>query len=392
MGHRAGVVWDDSLKGYDFGPTHPMNPVRLDLTIRLARALGVLDHVELITPAIPDDGLLRLGHSQEYIDSVRRCGVVPGAQDLNHGLGIPDVPTFPDMHEPSARIVGGTVEAARQVWLGELDHAFNLAGGLHHAMREAASGFCVYNDLTVAIQWLLTQGVERVAYIDIDVHHGDGVEAAFWDDPRVLTMSFHESPSTLYPGTGWPTDIGIGPGEGYAVNVAIPAGTGDDPWLRALHAVAPPLLAEFRPQVLVSQHGCDSHAADPLAHLMLSIDGQRMAHEAIHGWAHEFADGRWVAAGGGGYAIVEVVPRCWTLVAAEMSGQPLDQSTPTPQEWRDYCEQITHQNAPLLMTDHHTPAVRLWAAGYDPDNAMDRAILATRRAVFPHHGLDPARD
>jgi acetoin utilization protein AcuC len=391
MTHRAGVVWDDSLTRYDFGPTHPMNPVRLDLTIRLARELGVLEQLDVIRPEVADDALLRLGHTQDYIDAVRRCGVVPGAEDLAHGLGSSDVPTFEDMHEPSAQIVGGTVEAARLVWSGELVHAFNPAGGLHHAMPSAAAGFCVYNDLSVAIRWLLEQGVERIAYVDIDVHHGDGVEAAFRDDPRVLTMSFHESPMTLYPGTGWPTDVGVGAGDGYAVNVAISAGTGDAPWLRALHSVVPQLLAEFRPQVLVSQHGCDSHAADPLAHLMISVDGQRMAHEAIHGWAHEFADGRWVATGGGGYAIVDVVPRCWTLLAAELSGQPLAPGTSVPQAWQTYVAGEIPGPTPSRMTDGQAPIVRPWAAGFDPEDSVDRTILATRRAVFPQHGLDPER-
>ncbi len=262
------MIWDDALTEYDFGPSHPMNPIRLDLTMRLARALGVLDHVELTAPAASTDETLRLGHTQEYIDAVRRCSVVSHGEDLRHGLGSPDVPTFTDMHQASARIVGGTVEAARAVWSGEADHAFNPAGGLHHAMPSNASGFCVYNDVSIAISSLLEQGVQRVAYVDIDVHHGDGVETAFWDDPRVLTISVHESPATLFPGTGWPADIGGPTAAGFAVNLAIPAGTGDDGWLRALHSVVPQLLGAFQPQVLVSQHGCDSHALDPLANLI----------------------------------------------------------------------------------------------------------------------------
>ena len=174
---------------YDFGPNHPMAPLRLELTMRLAHDLGVLDRLDVASPPEPDHALLLLGHTQEYIDAVRRCGVLEHSVDLPHGLGTPDVPTFIDMHDVSARVAAGTVEAARSVWSGEVNHAVNPAGGLHHAMRESASGFCVYNDLTVAISWLLEQGVQRVAYIDIDVHHGDGVEAAFWADPRVLTVS-----------------------------------------------------------------------------------------------------------------------------------------------------------------------------------------------------------
>lgn len=377
---------------YDFGPGHPMNPLRLDLTMRLARELGVLDQLEVTGADPASDELLRLAHSQDYIDAVRRCGVVPGAQDLAHGLGTPDVPTFVDMHDASARVAAATASAAAAVWRGEVDHAMNPAGGLHHAMREAASGFCVYNDLAVAISDLLDRGAERVAYVDVDVHHGDGVEAAFWNDPRVLTISLHESPRSLFPGTGWPTDIGGPDALGYAVNVALPAGTGDDPWLRALHSVVPHLLAAFEPDVLLTQHGCDSHALDPLAHLALSVDGQRTAAELLHGWAHEYADGRWVATGGGGYAVVDVVPRSWTLLMAELSGHPLDPEVATPPEWRAHVQQVTGRVGPATMTDGAAPRVTDWTTGYDPADPVDQAILATRRAVFPHVGLDPQRD
>jgi len=173
----------------------------------------------------------------------------------------------------------------------------SIAGGLHHAMRGSASGFCVYNDPAIAIAWLLGQGAERVAYVDLDVHHGDGVQAAFYDDPRVLTISLHENPAALWPGTGLPSETG-GPGApGSAVNLALPAGTGDAGWLRAFHAVVPPLLREFRPAILVSQHGCDTHWLDPLAGLRLSIDAQRAAGAAIHELAHQVAGGRWLLTG-----------------------------------------------------------------------------------------------
>lgn len=360
--------------------------------MRLARDLGVLDHLELVSVPTADDEVLLLAHTQEFIDAVRRCGTIAHSQDLEHGLGTSDVPTFTDMHEVSARIVAATVEAARSVWSGEVDHAFSPAGGLHHAMGAMASGFCVYNDIAVAIRTLLAQGVERVAYVDVDVHHGDGVEAAFWDDPRVLTISVHESPRSLFPGTGWPEDIGGPDAQGFAVNVAVPAGTGDEPWLRALHSVVPHLLATFQPQVLVTQHGCDSHFLDPLAHLTLSVDGQRTAYELLHGWSHEYADGRWVATGGGGYAVVHVVPRAWTLLMAELAGAPLDPEIETPEIWRAYAHDRTGITAPLHMTDGRSPKVTDWTSGYDPADPIDRTILATRKAVFPHHGLDPHRD
>jgi acetoin utilization protein AcuC len=294
------------------------------------------------------------------------------------------------MHDVTARVVGGGVAAAEAVWRGEARHAVNITGGLHHAMADAASGFCVYNDVAVAIATLLEAGAERVAYVDVDVHHGDGVEHAFWDDPRVLTISLHESGRTLFPGTGAATDVGGPSARGFAVNVALPAGTGDAGWHRAFEAVVPPLVESFAPQVLVSQHGCDSHALDPLAHLTLSVDGQRAAYLRVHELAHAHADGRWLASGGGGYAVVDVVPRAWTHLLAIATGEPLDPGTPVPEVWRAYARARTGRTAPERMGDGGEPAYEPWAPGPGPTDQVDQAIRATRAAVFPAHGLDPA--
>jgi acetoin utilization protein AcuC len=377
------IFWDDQLTSYDFGAQHPLNPVRIELTMALARDLGVLDapsvSVEAFEPA--DDALLRLVHDEAYLDAVRREEL-----DIARGLGLADNPVFPGMHAAAALVAGASVAAARAVWTGEARHAANIAGGLHHAMRGAASGFCVYNDPAIAIAWLLEHGARRVAYVDVDVHHGDGVQAAFYDDPRVLTISLHETPRTLFPGTGLPQETGA---DGTSVNVALPPGTGDERWLRAFDAVVPPLLRRFEPEILVTQHGCDSHELDPLAHLMLSIDGQRAACEALHRLAHETAGGRWVLTGGGGYELVHVVPRTWTHLLAVASGRPLAPDTPTPPSWRDFVRERTGVRAPELMTDRAVAEPRPWSDGYDPDDPVDRAVLATRQAVFPEHGLDP---
>jgi acetoin utilization protein AcuC len=381
------VAWDHRLTGYDFGPEHPLAPVRVELTIELARAFGLLTAtgVSVAAPEPATSAELEFVHDPQYIAAVRL-----GAADLAFGLGTPDNPVFPGMHDASALVAGATLAAARAVWTSQADHAVNIAGGLHHAMRRAASGFCVYNDPAIAISWLLRQGAERIAYVDIDVHHGDGVQAAFYDDPRVLTISLHEHPMTLFPGTGLPTESGGPDAAGMAVNVALPAGTGDAGWLRAFDAVVPPLLRAFRPQVLVSQHGCDSHFLDPLAHLELSIDGQRRAHAALHGLAHETAAGRWVLTGGGGYELVRVVPRTWTHLLAEAAGRPLDPQLATPPEWREYARARTGVSAPERMTDGADAAFVPFSSGYDPADAVDRAIMATRAEVFPAHGLFPA--
>jgi acetoin utilization protein AcuC len=388
MGGQACVVFDQALTEYDFGPTHPLAPIRVDLTMRLARALHVVGAgaLQVVPAPVASDDEIAIVHERAYIEAVRRI-TSSADRDIAYGLGTEDNPTFAGMHHASAHVVGASIEAARRVWSADVLHAANIAGGLHHAMPANASGFCIYNDVAVAIQWLLDQGAGKVAYVDVDVHHGDGVQQIFYDDPRVLTISLHQSPRTLFPGTGFATETG-GPGApGCAVNVELPPGTDDSGWLRAFHAVAPPLVREFEPDILVTQHGCDSHLEDPLAHLMLSVDGQRAAYLTLHELAHAACEGRWLATGGGGYAIVDVVPRAWTHLLAIVGGNPLDPRTDVPAEWREHVESTLGRRPPTRMTDGRDASYRDWGQGYDPGDWLDRSIAATRRAVFPFNGL-----
>jgi len=384
------LAWDERLTGYDFGPGHPLAPVRVELTMALARELGVLSlpSVSLLDPAPAEADELELVHDAAYIDAVRQAGH-DGLGNGRYGLGTPDNPVFDHMHEASALVAGATLAAARAVWHGTALHAANIAGGLHHAMRGSASGFCVYNDPAIAISWLLAEGAQRVAYVDLDVHHGDGVQAAFYPDPRVLTISLHEHPATLFPGTGLASEIGSGDGRGYAVNVALPAFTGDAGWLRAFDAVVPPLLRSFRPEVLVSQHGCDSHRLDPLAHLELSVDAQRRAAVMVHELAHETAGGRWLFTGGGGYELVQVVPRAWTHLLAVAAGSPVDPGRAVPASWRALARSMVGEDAPSRMTDGMSAEYVPIAAGLDPRDPVDSSILNTCRATFAWHGLHP---
>ena len=389
MSGDAAVVWDDALAAYDFGTGHPLAPIRVQLAMHLVRDLGLLeaDHVTVIPPDEIDDSLLMSVHEGAFIEAVRRSSADPSVHELRRGLGTDDVPTFAGMHEASRAVCGATLAATRAVFEGRAVHAVNLAGGLHHAMPGAASGFCIYNDLALSIQWLLDHGVERVAYIDVDVHHGDGVQAAFWDDPRVLTISLHESGRALFPGTGFPIEIG-GPGAiGSAVNVALPPGTGDEGWLRAFHGVVPPLVEHFAPQYLVTQQGCDTHADDPLAHLELSVDGQRQSYAALHDLAHRVTDGRWIATGGGGYSWIDVVPRAWSHLVGEIVGAPVPPETLLPESWRSFVTERLRVPTPERMTDGREPRLRTWESGYDPADPIDAAVLRTREAVFPWHGL-----
>ncbi len=387
MSGRALLMWDDAVTGYDFGASHPMDPVRLDLTMGLVRAYGLDRAVDVVSARAAGDSTLRLVHREDYVAAVRAASADPGSADGSYGLGTADDPAFAVMHEASALIAGQSVAGAEAVWRGEAEHAVNFAGGLHHAMPGSAAGFCVYNDAALAVARLLELGAERVAYVDVDVHHGDGVQAAFWDDPRVLTVSLHEHPRTLFPQTGWPEETGGAAAEGSAVNVALPAGTGDEGWLRAFHATVPELLEDFRPQVLVTQHGADTHFEDPLAHLAVSLDAQRAVQEACHRLAHEHAGGRGRALGGGGYAGVDVVPRSWTHLVAIAGHRPVDPESAVPASWRDEVYARTRQLAPARMTDGREAAWRDWEGGYDPADRIDQAVLATRRAVFPLRGM-----
>jgi len=384
----AAVVYDASLGEYDFGAGHPMAPVRVALTMRLAECLGVLDRMQVVPAPMATEDDLATVHDPAFIEAVQRAGRTGRAEE-EFGLGTEDNPLFRDMHHASAHVVGASVEACRRVWEGESLHAANVMGGLHHAMPGRASGFCIYNDVAVGIRWLLDHGAKRVAYVDLDVHHGDGVERIFYDDPRVLTISLHETGQMLFPGTGFAGDTGGPDAAGSAANVALPPGTADHGWLRAFHAVVPDLVREFAPDILVTQQGCDSHAEDPLADLMLSVDGQRAAYVALHELAHEVAGGKWVAFGGGGYAVVDVVPRAWSHLLAVVSGSPISPELEVPAAWRDHVKELTGRAAPVLMTDGRSPTYRDWREGYDPAAWLDRQVHATRQAVFPLHGLDP---
>ncbi|SDP15030.1 acetoin utilization protein AcuC [Nakamurella panacisegetis] len=384
------VIWDPVMLGYDLGGSHPLHPLRWELTWDLAGQLGVLDGVERFAPQPATDAELATVHSPRYIEAVKAASGPPGTAGhrFGHGLGNDDNPVFEHMHATAALIAGGSIAGARAIARGEVARAVNIAGGLHHAMADHASGFCVYNDAALAVRALLDAGVAKVAYVDVDVHHGDGVQAAFYDDPRVLTVSIHESPLSLWPGTGWPAEMGRGAAAGTAVNIPVPAGTGDAAWLRAFHAVVPGIVRAFRPDVLVTQQGADSHADDPLADLNLSVDGQRASYRALRDLAETAAGGRWLALGGGGYSVVRVVPRAWTHLLATVADRDVDPVTPLPPAWLEHAAAARPGlHLPTTMSDDRPVDYEPWDA--DDGAPVDKAIAEVRSRVFPLHGLDP---
>ena len=387
MSARVTAVWSDEYISYDFGPQHPLKPVRVKLTVELARACGLFDleNVTVVEPRAASREQIGAVHAADYIDAVERIGRGDPAAfgDYGWGIGIGDNPAFRHMHESSALVCGGGIVAAESVWAGAAEHAWYPAGGLHHAMPDKASGFCIYNDPAVAIRWLLDQGCTRVAYVDVDVHHGDGVQEVFYDDPRVLTISLHESGHFLFPGTGFVDEVGRGDGAGTSVNVPLPPYTHDDAYKAAFERVVPPLIESFKPDVLFTQLGCDTHATDPLAHLALTTGSYRYLARAFHTLAHGESGGRWIATGGGGYQVYAVVPRAWTIYFAEISGGELPPEVPAA--WIDLARSAGAGELPPAFDD---PGVRI-PAGYR-DEASERARAAsdeTAARIFPYYGI-----
>ena len=321
------VVWDEALAAYDFGPEHPLRPGRAQLTMALAREAGLLAEARLVGPEALSGADLARVHDLDYLAAVKAASA-DGRPVFERGLSVGDNPPFPGMHEAATLVCGATVAAAAAVLAGEPGHAFSPAGGLHHAMPGHTSGFCIYNDPAVAIAWMLEQGVRRIAYVDVDVHHGDGVQAIFADEPRVLTVSVHESGRYLFPGTGFAHEVGEGPARGSIANLPLPPSTTDDLYLPAFDAVVPALLRSFEPEVLVTQLGCDTHYTDPLAHLGLTVRAYAELAGRLHDLAHTLAGGRWLATGGGGYQWATVAPRAWCSYLAEMVGTKLPDLLP----------------------------------------------------------------
>jgi len=336
---RAGH-WEELMK-HRLSDQHPLQPIRVKLAVELIRSTGLIEHAHLLPPRSATVAELELVHSPAYVDLVRKLSDpeqrrrVPGNLIEKAGFGSADNPISDELHEGTSLVVGATLVGAEAIERGAALHVFSPSGGLHHAHRDRASGFCTYDDPAVACQWLKDQG-HRVAYVDVDVHHGDGVEDIFYSDPDVLTISLHESGRFLFPGTGFPEDCGSGKGRGAAANLPFLPFTWDEPWLEGFEKVVPAMLRRFRPTVLVTQDGCDTHSLGPLAHIAASTRIWPRVGRMFHELAHELCEGRWLALGGGGYAIYEVVPRAWTLFFAEMVERPdlaadlNDPSSPVP--------------------------------------------------------------
>jgi acetoin utilization deacetylase AcuC-like enzyme/GNAT superfamily N-acetyltransferase len=326
------VAADERLAAYDFGPDRPFQAGRLAAGLSLLRAAKVLDSDDLLAFEAAADADLELIHDRDYLEALARfsaTGPAPAdpAEAVRFGL-VGDNRPFRGMDAAARLVAGATMAAVDAVAAGDLAHAFAPVAGLHHAQRRRAVGFCLVNDVAVAIARCTRAWPLRVLYVDLDAHHGDGVQAAFYDDPRVCTVSLHETGRYLFPGSGEVHELGRPPGAGRSVNVPLEPRTGDDGFLAAFDAVVEPLAAAFRPDLLVTQNGCDGHASDPLSDLTLSLRGFRELARRLHRLAHRHCQGRWVATGGGGYDLDRVVPRAWALLWSELSGRRLPSRVP----------------------------------------------------------------
>jgi acetoin utilization protein AcuC len=352
MSDTAALVHDLALEAYGFGEGHPFNPLRIRLTLELCEALGLLGGYPFVASEPATDEDLTTVHTLTYVRMVQKAG--RGEANLwdlmPFGLGTGDNPTFPDMHDACARVVGAVLQACRLVMHAEATHAMCISGGLHHALRSKASGFCVYNDAGVAITQLKKEypGI-RIAYVDTDAHHGDGVQWMFYDDPEVLTVSMHESGRYLFPGTGAIDERGRNGGIGYSINVPLEPFTDDESWISCFEAVVPKVLRAFEPDLILSQNGCDGHALDPLTHLSATTRLYEYIPRRVHDLAHELCDGRWVATGGGGYDLWRVVPRAWSALWTAVSHQELSEKV--PKDWLAVWGTESPVTLPLLMRD-----------------------------------------
>jgi acetoin utilization protein AcuC len=364
---------------YDFGPIHPLTPRRFGPGIDLLRAVGAEPD---LAPEPASDAELRTCHAARYLAVVKRFSEFEEDwTETEAGIGSGDDPPFRGMHEAAASVAGGSLRAIEAILRGEIDHAFHPGGGLHHAMPSRASGFCIYNDPALAIARARADGL-RVLYVDLDVHHGDGVQEIHRSDPGVLTVSLHESGRYLFPGTGFVGEIGEGEAAGTVVNVPLEPETGERAWLSAVQRLVPELAAAFAPDIVVSQHGCDTHAWDPLAHLNVTTTAMGTAARLVDAVAHRHAGGRWLATGGGGYGVYRVVPRAWSHVW--LAGAHREAPDRIPAEWlnRWAGEAIRYGDRSLPLTLDDEPNAGLAVTGsQEAAEAQSLAVAEVARRL-----------
>jgi len=373
--------YSESLLNYKFADNHPLKQERLRLAYSLSKELGLLNKVCEIVPSIATRDEIEMFHTPDYVEAVM-ASHDEDYINAKYGLGTADNPSFPDMYDAGARYVGATLDAMREITKGA-SNAFVISGGLHHAQRSEASGFCIFNDVAVSILYLLKKKPCRVLYFDFDAHHADGVQNAFYRSKDVLTISVHQTGKTLFPGTGFIHETGAGEGVGYSVNVPLLPGGGTPELIRVLDEIVVPLFESYRPNLLVTQLGVDGHYMDPLAHLTYTTHGYETVLKRLKALSNSMCDIGWLATGGGGYHVVNVA-RLWTLFLSII----LDEKVPSkiPDDFLEKCQQLQYQECPTTMRDENE-VVQMYFTREEVSLDLERTLRRLKELVFPCHGL-----
>ena len=349
MGGRTTLLYSEKFLDYNLGPLHPLRPVRVKLTHDLIQSKGLLseDEIKITVPRVASEEEILLFHEKEYVRLVQKYSE-RGSGLLDAG----DTPAFKGCFEATSLVVGASLEACDNIMQGKFAHAFNPSGGLHHAHPERASGFCIFNDPAISVNYLKTKyKISRLVYIDIDAHHGDGVMYGYYSDPSLLDIDFHENGKYIFPGTGFPDEIGENEAKGLKLNIPLLPGTGDEAYLMAFHKLVPDIVRRFQPEMILVQCGADGHADDRLAHLRLTTNVYREVVSEMHSLAHELCEGRLLLFGGGGYTLANV-PRVWTTAFAALSGKKLDNQI--PEHWSRGFRELTGEDPPNTLHDKPT--------------------------------------
>ncbi|MCD8870059.1 acetoin utilization protein AcuC [Staphylococcus gallinarum] len=351
----TGYVYSNDLLQYRFSNSHPFNQMRLKLTTELLTELGYLKPSHIIKPRIATDDEIALIHSYDYIQAIRHAshGILSDSEAKKYGLDGDDTQQFRMMHKHSARIVGGALNLVDQVMTNQITNGCHLGGGLHHSLPGRANGFCIYNDVAIAIKYLMKYYNQRVLCIDTDAHHGDGTQWSFYTNDQALIYSIHETGKFLFPGSGHYTERGNEEGFGYTVNMPLEPYTEDESFIETFKATIEPVVASFDPDIIISVHGVDIHYLDPLTHMHCTLDALYQIPYIIKSLADTYTNGKVIMFGGGGYNIWKVVPRAWTHVFLALLGEsPLTGNLPEawikkwqhyapitlPNTWQDECE------------------------------------------------------
>jgi acetoin utilization protein AcuC len=378
-------VYSSELEKYHYPSEHPFNTVRAKRVHETVKSMGLLSGkgISEVAPVPAERLVLKKFHTARYLHALKRAAAGHvDAEALKMGIGSPDCPVFKGLYDYAVLATGGTLTAAKMILAGQADIGFNPSGGYHHAGPELASGFCYINDVALACIVLAENGksawgrlAPRILYLDVDVHHGDGVANAFYERSDVMTISFHENPRTLFPGTGFEDEIGTGEGRGYCVNVPLPVGTYDKAYMEAFEAVAPSLITAYNPDVIVLQLGADALAGDPLAHLQLTNNTYAEIINRVMGFGKPI-----LATGGGGYNVENTV-RAWALAWSVLCGA--DRSIGLDHAIGGVLLETTEwqgglRDRALAVTEQQRNAV---------EPAIEAVVQKIKKTIFPIHGL-----